>query len=455
MNFANEVDPARILSMADLELATALASPLVVFNDERQIVSGLAERWEFLPPFRIKFTLRKELAWSDGTPIEASQYKLALERAKNLYSDDLKSLFDAVENIEIPDERTVVFVTKSEVSKSGLLLKLTEPMYGLTNLSGGKVELSKSSGPYFVAEVGAGNLTLAVNRNWYAYEEGLPELIEIKRPPTGADLVADFSQDNWANLISGSSLTRSEVMEGFFKNGYQTWQRSFDKVFSLYPSRAFLESGGANFVKALAHNQKLEALLGGYKGYSVAEQFFPRGYELWSSENPAVAPENAESRKRRIKVIVPGTPLEIALSGKLPVALAGSSPAEISVEVVPLSKLNDRMKLGNYDLLATSIAVADPNFEGAMSFFIERDPPFIPSLNGELDFAEQLRLARGLRTSAERAAQMRAIIIKAQEAGHVLPLFHFSSLAVAKAGIDISKIPNTDETIMFSKIRMK
>ena len=49
MNFSDEIDPAKILSMADLELSIALATPLVVFDEQRQIAAGLAERWEVLP----------------------------------------------------------------------------------------------------------------------------------------------------------------------------------------------------------------------------------------------------------------------------------------------------------------------------------------------------------------------------------------------------------------------
>lgn len=129
MNFAKEVDPAHILSMADLELSIALSTPLVVFNNERQVVSGLAETWTILPPDRVSFTLRKNLRWSDGSQVKAAEYKAALERAKRLYGNDLKALFEAVTKIEAPDERTLVFVTKGAATESGLLLKLTEPMY--------------------------------------------------------------------------------------------------------------------------------------------------------------------------------------------------------------------------------------------------------------------------------------------------------------------------------------
>lgn len=50
MNFPKEIDPAHILSMADLELSVALGSPLVTFDQERQITSALAEKWEIIPP---------------------------------------------------------------------------------------------------------------------------------------------------------------------------------------------------------------------------------------------------------------------------------------------------------------------------------------------------------------------------------------------------------------------
>ncbi|MEK6773592.1 MAG: hypothetical protein AABY64_06610 [Bdellovibrionota bacterium] len=90
-----------------------------------------------------------------------------------------------------------------------------------------------------------------------------------------------------------------------------------------------------------------------------------------------------------------------------------------------------------------------------MSFFIERDPPFISSTLTPNDFSAQMTKARSLPTLKERAAKMREIIIAAQEAGHVLPLFHFSSLAIAKPGIDLSEVPNSDETVLFSKVRMR
>ena len=131
--------------------------------------------------------------------------------------------------------------------------------------------------------------------------------------------------------------------------------------------------------------------------------------------------------------------------------------AEVKVELeyVPMSEVNSRMKKQDYDILATGIAVADPNFEGAVSFFIERDPPFIASTAAPNDFSNRVKNARELDKNELRAKAMRQIINDSQSAGYVVPLFHFSSFSVAKQELDLSGVPSGDETILFSKVRMK
>lgn len=384
-----------------------------------------------------------------------ADYKTALERAKRLYANDLKALFDSVTGIEVPDDRTLVFITKGAASESGLLLKLTEPMYGLVALNGGSLDLSKTVGPFFVREKSGDVLTLEANKHWYAYVKEMPALVEIKRPKNGVDLIASFEKDDWPNLTSGSSLMPQETFDRLKKNGFKTWQRSLDKVYSLYPSKRFLKEGGANFIKLLAKTVDNASLIKGLSGYANAEQFFPRGYELYSSHQPKIQSPDKWSGKNAIVVLLLDTPVLSGMREALAKTISTVSGQPAKIEVIPIAKLSERMKRGDFDIFGVQVAVADPNFEGAMSFFIEKDPPFIPSGAGTTDFAAQLRQARGLPTMAERAARMREIIIRAQEAGHVLPLFHFSSLAIAKPGVDLSEIPNSDETILFSKVRMR
>lgn len=454
MNFS-EIDPAHILTMADLEMSFALGSTLVAFNDERKLVAGLAEKWELIAPTKIRFIFRKDLKWSDGSHVTAYQYKDSLERAKRMYTDDLKALFDAVASIEATDASILVITTKDEVTRSGILSKLTEPMYGLVSVKNGKLDLSKSAGPYSVKEKSQDHVTLSVNPHWYMFRKDMPMNVEIRRPTSDADLITDFEKDEWANLVSGSSLMRADTFERFKNKGYRTWQRTLDKVFALYPSKKFLKIGGAAVITELNAKMNREMLLKSLSGYALANQFFPRGYELYSTVDPTVISVERPNIKGPVHIIIPGSPFANAIREHLPTAIRAATSLDALIEVVPLTAVNERMKRGDFDILATGVAVADPNFEGSMSFFVEREPPFIQSGDKPNDFAAQLKEARSFPSSEQRANRMREIIVRAQEAGHVLPLFHFSSLAIAKPGIDLSEIPNTNETIPFSKVRMR
>jgi MarR-like DNA-binding transcriptional regulator SgrR of sgrS sRNA len=326
-------------------------------------------------------------------------------------------------------------------------------MYGLVAVKDGNLDLSKSAGPYVVKEHSHDKLLLTVNKHWYSFTTAMPEQIEIKRPSDGKGSIGSFESDSWPNLISGSSLMTTATAEEIKHSGFKTWQRTLDKTFALFASKRFLESGGADFIKMFASHVDRSSLMTGLAGFTNAEQFFPRGYIL-SSEALPKAKSGKWSNKDPIRVLMMESPLLNPLRDHLPIA-ANQIGANLKVDTFPLPKLDEVAKRGDYDLLAISFAVADPNFEGAMSFFIERDPAFIKSTTGSEDFAAQMREARKLPTTDERAAAMRTIIFKAQEAGHFLPLFHFCSFAIAKAGVDLSEIPNTDETVLFSKVRMK
>ena len=454
LSFSKKIDPASIVTMADLEISTALSSPLVEFNSERQVVSALAERWTVLPPNQMKFILRSGLKWSDGKPVTAEEYKTALERAKKLHGGDLKALFDMVEKIEATDERTLTFTTKQDVVKSGLLLKLTEPMYGLLAVKGGNLDLSKSAGPYVLKEEWEDELVFTANPNWYSHTREMPQTVEIRRPKDGQGSVFTFEKDDWANLISTSSLMSSETRNHLTALGYKTWQRSLDKVYGLFASKRLLKAGGAPLLKTLSTRLDRQSLMKGISGFSDAEQFFPRGYVLYSSEQPKIEPAKWTG-KGPVQLTMFSSPTLESMNNDLTQQLSKLAGTKANLDLPPITKLDEITKEGNFDILALSFAVADPSFEGAMSFFIERDPPMIQSMPGEFDFAAQLRQARALSTSEERANSMRKIIIAAQEAGHFVPLFHFSSLAIGKPGIDLSLIPNSDEVVPFSKVRFK
>ena len=50
MSFGLPVDPAKVFTLVDLDLSYALASTLVDWSDSKEVISGLADRWD--PPRR-------------------------------------------------------------------------------------------------------------------------------------------------------------------------------------------------------------------------------------------------------------------------------------------------------------------------------------------------------------------------------------------------------------------
>src|ERR1700677_2469788 len=63
------VDPTRLEIAADMDLSYALASTLVEWGKDKQIISGLCEDWEIIGDDTYRFILQKNAKWSNGEPI--------------------------------------------------------------------------------------------------------------------------------------------------------------------------------------------------------------------------------------------------------------------------------------------------------------------------------------------------------------------------------------------------
>ena len=91
-----------------------------------------------------------------------------------------------------------------------------------------------------------------------------------------------------------------------------------------------------------------------------------------------------------------------------------------------------------------------------MGFFFGLTPPIIPNAgNGSKDFQARVNRARQNPDQLMRHLEYRRVFTDATREGTLLPIFHFSSVVIAKKGLDLSQIPATDETVAFSKIRFK
>lgn len=461
MSFGLPVDPANIRTLVDLDLSYALASTLVDWNEMKEPIAGLAESWKYTSEKEVSFHLRKDAKWSDGTKLTARDVIASFDRAQAVHRDSLKSLFDLVQKIEAKDDLTIVFKLNVAGENSGLIRKLTEPMYGVLALKkDGSIDFSKSSGPYSLRAASEKELSLSQNSLWYKKMPNMAELVTIRPPPKGEELQKSFLNDDWINLLTSSSLTPENIHKKFVDAHYTIWSRSLDKIFHLSPSSRLANEDGRQLVRTLNSKMNRKILTDGIIGFNLADQFFPSGYVLFNPEfQKSLGSSDVPTKYKSKPLEILGIDARVSetLRKNLSEAIRNVTGIEPTFKVVPLSEFEVARVAGKYDFIAASLPVNDPNIEGAIGFFIGLTPPIIPDAAeiGSKAFSKRVQNAKLLKNQSERNLEYRKIFSEATNEGCVLPLFHFSTVVVAKKGIDLGNVPTTDETVAFSKIRFK
>ncbi len=460
MAFGLPVDPANVRTLVDLDLSYALASTLVDWGDDRSLKSGIAKYVEGTSEKEAIFKIRPEAKWSDGNTITAEQVVRSFNRAKDHYGNDLKSLFETLETIEARDSSTVVFKLNRPIGKSQLLHKLTEPMYGVVFIKNdGSTDLTKSSGPFSLNKESKEELQLALNAHWFGKENGMAEAIIVRQPKAGPAANQDnFSDDSWPNIVASSSLMPKELEKKYQAEHFSRWNRNLDRIFFFVASPKHNTPHGRQLLKAL--NEKLDrnSLTKGLTGFKLSQQFFTPGYVISDPEFPKLPTGNEvpeEFKSKPLEILAAIGRVDNVLRENISTAIEALTGRKPHFTLVPLQDFDKTRGEGRYDILAVSIPVNDPNVEGAVSFFFGMSPPLIPnSGEGAGDFKARTVAARNL-DEPKRNAEYRKVFTQAVVDGCLLPLFHFSSIAVARDGIDLSKVPTSDETVAFSKVRFK
>ena len=460
MSFGLPVDPANVKTLVDLDLSYALASTLVDWSDSRNLRDGVAKYLEGNSDKEAVFKIRAEAKWSDGNPITAGQVIKSFNHAKEKYGSDLKSLFETLDAIEAKDSSTVVFKMNRPVGKSQLLHKLTEPMYGILFVrDDGSIDLSKTSGPFSLGSESKEELRLVLNLNWYAVEKGMADSIVIRQPKALATGDQDgFAGDTWPNIVASSSLMSKELEKRYQQEHFSRWNRNLDRIFFFVPSPKIANSEGRKLFTAL--NEKLDrsTITNGLTGFTLSQQFFPPGYVISDPEFPKLPSGNLvpnEFKQKPLELLAATGRVDQTLRDNISKAIESVTGHKPKFIMVPLSEFDKARAAGHYDVLVASIPVNDPNVEGAVSFFFGMSPQLIPNSGvSSGDFKTRTVAARNLE-EPKRNSEYRKVFTQAVQDGCLLPLFHFSSIVVARDGIDLSRVPTSDETVAFSKVRFK
>lgn len=457
MQYTYPIDPVRIFSIADMDLSYALASTLVEWDVNKQLSSALAKSWSYKGEHTIEFSLRPDLKWSNGTEITSVQVKASFERAFKAYPDDLRGVIKQVANIRCPNKSTLAFDLNVVAKDSNLLGKLTEPQYGILFIkANGDFDTGITTGPYFSSSLGKDELTLKRNPHWFAFTDGVVEEVVIRKPTASYDHQTVLIEDKWPNLALTFSTLPSELMDRYEKGAFRLWSRPLDKVFLISASKSLAKNQLLGLIEYLDFNLDRKKVTAGIGGLKLAKQVVPEGYHLYDPKyDPRLDRKVSipgEFKSRPLHVLCPGVSPDHIRVKNMKIALTEAIGIEPRFEFVSLDETGARRVKGDYDIYLGGMGLADPDSEGFMSYYFEGDAAVVPA--GEARFVDRLDKARKIGNAEERLQELRRILGDAKNGGYILPLFHFSSIGLARAELDLSNIPKTDESLTLSRIRM-
>lgn len=197
------LDPARAFETLPTIVHKAIYETLVTFPADRvdEIIPGLAESWTLSDDGTVyTFTLRDGAAFSDGSPVKASDVVFSFNRMINLKGNP-SFLASTIASVEAPDDKTVVLTLTAP--DPAILAKLIFGAFGVTSQAmveaqggvasgeGDSAEQwlnanSAGSGPYILEKWEPQVETVLVrNENYYGEAPALERII-IRNTPEAA-----------------------------------------------------------------------------------------------------------------------------------------------------------------------------------------------------------------------------------------------------------------------------
>ncbi|MBI3595092.1 MAG: ABC transporter substrate-binding protein [Nitrospirae bacterium] len=166
-----QLDPRLATDAYAQRIGSLLFSRLVRLDSSSQIRGDLAESWEIPGPTRYVFHLRKNLQFSDGSPLTSEDVRFTFESILDpRTASPHRKTFEAIDHIETPDPETVIFYLKKPYAP--FLFNLT--MGIVSKISGNSVE----SGPYQLREwIPDEKLVLKSNSHYYGTPARIKEII--------------------------------------------------------------------------------------------------------------------------------------------------------------------------------------------------------------------------------------------------------------------------------------
>ena len=188
------------------------------FPDERVLAPDLAASWDAPDATTISFTLH-DTTWHDGEPFTSADVAATVERAKEVHP--FRTLFEVVESVDTPDDRTAVFhLTQPSNIFMDLLAAPTSSIMAkhiITDNADSLEETPVGTGPFRFDSWEKG-VSISVLRNENYYAEGLPYLDGIRfivLADSSAEVnglrTGEIDASNWTSGVKSATL--KEIQE--------------------------------------------------------------------------------------------------------------------------------------------------------------------------------------------------------------------------------------------------
>ena len=457
MPFTLPVDPVKILTIPDMNISNALGATLIEWDREKQLSGALAEKWDVLAAKIYRLTVRKDVRWSNGDRLSADDIKTSLENALRTHPQDLRSLSNILDHIDCPSSNEVDFHLKVAAKESGLLKKLTEPNYGIFKINKhGLQDLSISVGPFSLAPNSTHDeLILKRNPNWYRSESvsAIADRVTIRRSPSLMDAKTILLNDSWINLVETSSLIEEDLLKRYTQEGFQIWRRPLDKVFIFRTGKRKTIAETRQILRYLREKTTAKDFVKGLSGYEVATQLLPRGYQLHDESFSCPTGDGKLPTGRALDIVVSASSVPKVIQDNIRSVIKKITGVEPRISSITLEQVGAISAKGDYDLYVSTVGLADPDPEGFMSFYVEGVSPVIRSEDSR--FVNRLDVARLEKNSENRLKAMRSILSDAVCEGYIFPVFHLSTIGIARPDLDLSHIPESDESVTLSSVRFR
>jgi peptide/nickel transport system substrate-binding protein len=214
------LNPATTTSGAVHEASEILYNGLVSVNQDLEPVPELAESWEVEDGgATYRFTLRDGVKWHDGEPFTSGDVKFSFEKVLlEFHSRTAASVGPALDSVETPDEKTVVFNFKQPYAPFLLQLDVTEAPIIPKHIYEGSDPLENpantepvGTGPFeFVSYKKGSEIRYKANPDYFVEDQPYLDEVVMRIIPDPATQIAalESGEVDWVGSVSGPDLAR-------------------------------------------------------------------------------------------------------------------------------------------------------------------------------------------------------------------------------------------------------